>query len=332
MPGYSLVPVDYQPDFDDYSLVPVDYDPFAADGPIQQARTQLASQPQPDAGFDQPPSAPQTPPSAPPLPPIVPNGGQAPSVPQPPGQDLHSQYQALRPMLGDRNAMLATVYPEVRQTLIAQALAGRQQPGQTSEPAPTGGVSGVTQQAQTPTQPAQPQPQTQPQQPATGAGQPGGDAPAAGGGPSGSAGGGIGPTGGDAGGVPNPTLDQGAAKAAPFGSANPAPTDPPTPNGGLTFLHDEKGMVDSYVYAKKSTGIPPAGPQATSINRNIMVTATDNAKPTNSDGVYGHTLILSEPGSNNLLTITAADPTGLLVATPVKDDPTGLRIREYKGY
>ena len=24
MPGYSLVPVDYQPDFDGYSLVPVD--------------------------------------------------------------------------------------------------------------------------------------------------------------------------------------------------------------------------------------------------------------------------------------------------------------------
>ena len=32
MPGYSLVQVDYQPDFGDYSLVPVDYDPFAADG------------------------------------------------------------------------------------------------------------------------------------------------------------------------------------------------------------------------------------------------------------------------------------------------------------
>jgi hypothetical protein len=46
MPGYSLVPVDYQPDFGDYSLVPVDYDPFAADGMIQQARTQLESQPQ----------------------------------------------------------------------------------------------------------------------------------------------------------------------------------------------------------------------------------------------------------------------------------------------
>ena len=38
MPGYSLVPVDYQPDFDGYSLVPVDYDPFAADGLAQQAQ------------------------------------------------------------------------------------------------------------------------------------------------------------------------------------------------------------------------------------------------------------------------------------------------------
>ena len=94
MPGYSLVPVDYQPDFGDYSLVPVDYDPFAADEIIQRARTQLASHPQTDAGFDQPPSVPQTPGSAPALPPIVPNGGQAPSVPQPPEQDPHSQYLA----------------------------------------------------------------------------------------------------------------------------------------------------------------------------------------------------------------------------------------------
>ena len=184
MSNYSLVPVDYPPDFEGVSLVPVDYDPFAADDMIQRTRAQLASQPQPDAGFDQPPSAPQTPGSAPPFPPIVRNGGQPPSVPQPPGQDPHSQYQALRPMLGDRNAMLATVYPEVRQALIAQALAGQQQPGQTSEPAPTGGVSGVTQQAQTPTQPAQPQPQ----QPATGAGQPGVNGPATGNSPSGSGG------------------------------------------------------------------------------------------------------------------------------------------------
>ena len=318
MPGYTLVPVDYQPDFSDYTLIPVDYDPFAGDGPIQQARTQPASQPQPNAGFDQPPSAPQTPGSAPPLPPIVPNGGQAPSVPQPPGQDLHSQYQALRPMLGDRNAMLATVHPELRQTLIAHALAGRQQPGQTSEPAPTGGISGVTQQAQT-------QPQTQPQAP--GAGQPEVGAPAAGADPSGSVGGGIGSTGG----APNPTLDRGAAKAAPFGGyANPTPTDPPTSNGVLTSLG--QNGVDGYVYAKNSTGIPPAGPQATSINRNIKITATDNAKPTNFGGVYGHTLTVSEPGSNNLGTITAADPTGLLVATPVEGDPSKLSVREYKGY
>jgi hypothetical protein len=42
MPDYSLVPVDYQPDFDDHSLVPVDYDPFAADGVAQQAQVQHA--------------------------------------------------------------------------------------------------------------------------------------------------------------------------------------------------------------------------------------------------------------------------------------------------
>jgi hypothetical protein len=266
-----------------YSLVPVDYDPFAEDGPIQQARTQPASQPQPDAGFDQPPSAPQTPPSAPPLPPIVPNGGQAPSVPQPPGQDPHSQYQALRPMLGDRNAMLATVYPELRQALIAQALAGRQQSGQTSEPAPTGGVSGVTQQAQfqqpqTPTQPSQPQPQTQPQQPATGAGQPDAGAPAA---------------------------------------------------GGVLSPLTENGRVDSYVYKKLSTGTPPTGPQVSTANGSHTITG---AKRPNFGGVYGHTLTLSEPGSNDLGTITAADPTGLLVATPDESDPNFLRVREYKGY
>src|SRR3954467_15064733 len=115
MPDYSLVPVDYQPDFDDYSLVPVDYQPDFADDIIQRARTHQESQPPTDAGFYQPPSAPQTPPSAPPVSPIVPNDGQPPYVPQPPGQYLHSQYRAWRPMLGDRNAMLATVYPEVRQ-------------------------------------------------------------------------------------------------------------------------------------------------------------------------------------------------------------------------
>jgi hypothetical protein len=62
------------------------------------------------------------------------------------------------------------------------------------------------------------------------------------------------------------------------------------------------------------------------------ITATDGAKHTNSGGVYGHTLTVSEPRSNNLGIITAADPTGLLVATPDEGDPNSLRVREYKGY
>jgi len=61
MPDYSLVPVDYQPNFDGYSLVPVDYDPFAADGVTQQAQIQQAQaqpqgppQQQPATGAGQP--------------------------------------------------------------------------------------------------------------------------------------------------------------------------------------------------------------------------------------------------------------------------------------
>jgi hypothetical protein len=146
MPDYSLVPVDYQPDFDDYSLVPVDYDPFAADGVAQQSQIQQAQ--------------------------------------------------------------------------------------------------------------AQVQPQGPPQQqPATGAGQPDAGAPAAGGGPSGSVGGGIGSTGG----APNPTLDRGAAKAAPFGGyANPTPTDSLTSNGVLTSLG--QNGVDGYVYGKKLDWHPTSRP------------------------------------------------------------------------
>jgi hypothetical protein len=172
MPDYSLVPVDYQPDFDDYSLVPVDYDPFAADGVAQQWRIQQA---------------------------------QAQAQPQGPPQ----------------------------------------------------------------------------QQPAAGAGQPDAGAPAAG--------------------------------------------------GGLTPL-TENGRVDSYVYKKLSTGTPPAGPQVSTAKGNLTITATDGAKHTNFGGVYGHTLTVSEPGSNDLGTITAADPTGLLVAPPVEGDPNLLSVREYKGY
>jgi hypothetical protein len=115
------------------------------------------------------------------------------------------------------------------------------------------------------------------------------------------------------------------------GAPAATPTDPLTSNGALTPLR-ENGMVDSYVYGKNSTGTPPAGPQVTTAKGNLTITATDNAKPTNFGGVYGHTLTFSEPGSNNLATFTAADPTGLLVATPDEGDPSGLRVREYKGY
>lgn len=41
MADYSLVPVDYQPDFPGISLVPVDYDPFDAGGLGSQFRTNL---------------------------------------------------------------------------------------------------------------------------------------------------------------------------------------------------------------------------------------------------------------------------------------------------
>jgi hypothetical protein len=170
MPDYSLVPVDYQPNFDGYSLVPVDYDPFAADGVTQQAQIQ-----------------------------------QAQAQPQGPPQ----------------------------------------------------------------------------QQPATGAGQPDAGAPAA---------------------------------------------------GGVLSPLTENGRLDSYVYGKNSTGIPPTGPQVTTANGNLTITATDNAKPTNFGGIYGHTLTFSEPGSNKLATMTTVDPTGLLVATPIEGDPSNLNVSEYKGY
>jgi hypothetical protein len=94
----------------------------------------------------------------------------------------------------------------------------------------------------------------------------------------------------------------------------------------------ENGRIDSYVYKKISTGTPPTGPQVTTANGSHTITATDGAKRTNFGGVYGHTLTVSEPGSNDLGTITPADPTGLLVATPDEGDPNFLSVREYKGY
>jgi hypothetical protein len=56
-----------------------------------------------------------------------------------PQQELNSQYQALRPILGDHSAMLAIVHPEVGRTLIAQALAGQTNSGNTGDADPSGG-------------------------------------------------------------------------------------------------------------------------------------------------------------------------------------------------
>jgi hypothetical protein len=46
MPSVTLVPVDHEPDFGGVSFVPVDHNPFSANGMIEQARGQLASQPE----------------------------------------------------------------------------------------------------------------------------------------------------------------------------------------------------------------------------------------------------------------------------------------------
>jgi hypothetical protein len=54
-----------------------------------------------------------------------------------PRPDLHAQYQALRQIIGDRNAMLALVHPEAGQSLITQALAGQARPGDSGAVDPT---------------------------------------------------------------------------------------------------------------------------------------------------------------------------------------------------
>jgi hypothetical protein len=54
-------------------------------------------------------------------------------------QSLNTQYQALRPILGDTKAMLAIVHPETGRTLIAQALASQTRPGNTADAGPSGG-------------------------------------------------------------------------------------------------------------------------------------------------------------------------------------------------
>src|ERR1700756_607194 len=90
---------------------------------------------QPDAD-DQAPSAPQKPLLQPMPWPNLPNYGQPSSDLRTAVPNLSSQYQALRPVLGDRNAMIAIIHPDIGKTLIAQALVNRQ-------PRNTGGAASV---------------------------------------------------------------------------------------------------------------------------------------------------------------------------------------------
>ena len=127
-------------------------------------------------------------------------------------------------------------------------------------------------------------------------------------------------------------IQQAQAQAPPQQPPVAGAGQPDASAGGVLSALTENNRVDSYVYKKISTGTPPSGPQVTTANGSHTITATDGANRTNFGGVYGHTLTLSEPGSNDLGIITAADPTGLLVATPVEGNPNFLSVREYKGY
>ena len=114
-------------------------------GRLLSLRPDLA---QDEAGADQPAATLQAPALAPlswPSSAFWPNaqvGGQTSTSLQPqPASDPHSQYEALRPALGDYHAMLATVHPEVSQSLIAQAAqASPQGQGNTIRPSWTDNI------------------------------------------------------------------------------------------------------------------------------------------------------------------------------------------------
>src|SRR5438477_2397227 len=65
MPDFSLVPVDYQPDFSDVSFIPVEHDPFGDDDVIQQAQAQpVQFQPLQPRTVQPQPASPLQPPAA----------------------------------------------------------------------------------------------------------------------------------------------------------------------------------------------------------------------------------------------------------------------------
>jgi Cytidine and deoxycytidylate deaminase zinc-binding region len=100
---YSLVPVDYQPDFSDYSLVPVDYDPFGADGVTRQAAAPGESY-DPESPSGTPASGQSYSPSAAP---ISPPGKPVPANQQQPG-DMSGPTSGVSGPIGAKIAELAS--------------------------------------------------------------------------------------------------------------------------------------------------------------------------------------------------------------------------------
>jgi hypothetical protein len=96
------------------------------------ALLQHQAQYQPKAGFDETALAPHTPVLQPMRWPNLPGYGPS-SGEQAAAPNLISQYQALRRILGDHNAMIATVNPDIGKALIAQALASQQRPDNTGD-------------------------------------------------------------------------------------------------------------------------------------------------------------------------------------------------------
>jgi hypothetical protein len=89
---------------------------------IQQEQDQY----QPGAGFDPPPAPLQVQTFQPTPWPNFSDVGQSSANPQSAAPDPTSQYQALLPILGGHDAMLATVSPDDGKGMIAQAMAGQQ--------------------------------------------------------------------------------------------------------------------------------------------------------------------------------------------------------------
>jgi hypothetical protein len=108
------------------------------------ALQQQQGQYQPGAAFDEVPPVPQRPVLQPMPLPNLPGYGPS-SGSSTVAANLMSQYQALRPVLGDYNAMLATINPDIGKSLMAQALARQQKSDNSSDVVSAGCGCGASQ-------------------------------------------------------------------------------------------------------------------------------------------------------------------------------------------